>query len=394
MPGSNWRPFACEANVITNYTNETALIVLIGKIRHNERYVDKLPAADVIIRIEWRRVAEYRQPWPIRPLTFAQRLARAFLQKDAMPFVTAEMLFLPQGRDVEAVCLTVFAVIVALIYLVDALAPKAKKALDPSKKVALKLVKRTELSHDTHMFRFGLPTPEHILGLPIGQHIALSYTDKDGKEQGRPYTPTSSDVDKGHVDFVIKVYFPNERFPEGGKVSQHMHSLKIGDTLDFSGPKGRYEYRGKGTFAIKRLKSQGGGFEIRKAKKIGMIAGGTGITPMLQVMRAVFRDKGDKTDMSLIFANQTEEDILLRDELDKCERDHDNFKLHYTVDRPPAKGWRYDTGFVTAEMIKKHMPPPGKDTQILLCGPPPMIKFAIMPAFEQLGYTKDMFIQW
>ena len=176
-----------------------------------------------------------------------------------MPFVTAEMLFLPQGRDVEAVCLTVFAVIVALIYLVDALAPKAKKALDPSKKVALKLVKRTELSHDTHMFRFGLPTPEHILGLPIGQHIALSYTDKDGKEQGRPYTPTSSDVDKGHVDFVIKVYFPNERFPEGGKVSQHMHSLKIGDTLDFSGPKGRYEYRGKGTFAIKRLKSQGGG---------------------------------------------------------------------------------------------------------------------------------------
>lgn len=73
MPGSNWRPFACEANVITNYTNETALIVLIGKIRHNERYVDKLPAADVIIRIEWRRVAEYRQPWPIRPLTFAQR---------------------------------------------------------------------------------------------------------------------------------------------------------------------------------------------------------------------------------------------------------------------------------------------------------------------------------
>ena len=233
-------------------------------------------------------------------------------------------------------------------------------------KVALPLIERTELSHDTHMFRFGLPTPEHILGLPIGQHIALSYTDKDGKEQGRPYTPTSSDVDKGHVDFVIKVYFPNERFPEGGKVSQHMHSLKIGDTLDFSGPKGRYEYRGKGTFTIKRLKSQGGGFEIRKAKKIGMIAGGTGITPMLQVMRAVMRDGGDKTQMSLIFANQTEQDILLRDELEALERDNDNFKLHYTVDRPPAKGWKYDSGFVTAEMIEKHMPPPGKDTQILL----------------------------
>ena len=125
-----------------------------------------------------------------------------------------------------------------------------------------------------------------------------------------------------------------------------------------------------------------------------MIAGGTGITPMLQVMRAVMRDGGDKTQMSLIFANQTEQDILLRDELEALERDNDNFKLHYTVDRPPAKGWKYDSGFVTAEMIEKHMPPPGKDTQILLCGPPPMIKFAIMPAFEKLGYTKDMFLQW
>ena len=41
--------------------------------------------------------------------------------------------------------------------------------------------------------------------------------------------------------------------------------------------------------------------------------------------------------MSLIFANQTEGDILLRDELEACEKDHENFKLHYTLDRPPAK---------------------------------------------------------
>ena len=311
--------------------------------------------------------------------------------------ITAAMLGLPAGMDVEALVLTVAALCVGLVVLFDmyARSSRPKKALtDPTAKVALPLIEREELSHDTHLFRFGLQSPDHILGLPVGQHIALSYVDADGKEQSRPYTPTSSDHDKGHVDFVIKVYFPNERFPEGGKVSQHMHSLKIGDTLDFSGPKGRYEYRGRGVFATKRLKSQGGGFEIRRAKRVGMIAGGTGITPMLQVMRAVMRDGGDKTQMSLIFANQTEQDILLRDELEALERDNDNFKLHYTVDRPPAKGWKYDSGFVTAEMIEKHMPPPGKDTQILLCGPPPMIKFAIMPAFEKLGYTKDMFLQW
>jgi len=299
---------------------------------------------------------------------------------------------------VEALVLTVAAVCVSAILVLDVYArsQKPKRALGPdaTAKIPLALIKRTELSHDTTLFRFGLQSPEHILGLPCGQHIALSYMDADGKEQGRPYTPTSSDVDKGHVDFVIKVYFPNERFPEGGKVSQHMHGLKVGDTLDFSGPKGRYEYRGKGVFAIKKLASQGGGFEIRKAKHIGMIAGGTGITPMLQVMRAAFRDAGDKSQISLIFANQTPEDILLRPELEQCAAEHDNFKLHFTVDRPPAAGWDYGTGFVSAEMIAAHLPPPGPHTQILLCGPPPMMKFAVMPAFEKLGYTKDMFMQW
>ena len=306
-------------------------------------------------------------------------------------------LFDGNGMDVEALVLTVAAVCVGLVVLLDVLSKslKPKKTLvDPNAKVSLPLIERRELSHDTHLFRFALPSKEHCLGLPVGQHVTLSYVDADGKEQGRPYTPTSSDHDLGVVDFVIKVYFPNERFPEGGKVSQHMHSLKVGDTLDFQGPKGRYEYRGRGVFAIKKLKSQGGGFEIRRAKRVGMIAGGSGITPMMQVSNEILRDKSDGTKVSLLFANQTEGDILLRDELDAAAAAHgETFAVHYTVDKAPKK-WKYSEGFITAEMIKEHMPPPGKDTQILLCGPPPMIKFAVMPAFEKLGYTKDMFLQW
>ena len=299
--------------------------------------------------------------------------------------------------DVEVLVLTVAAVCVGLVVLLDffskTLKPKTTLT-DPSTKVALVLTERTELSHDTHLFRFALPTKEHVLGLPVGQHVTLSYTDKDGNEQGRPYTPTSSDHDAGIVDFVIKVYFPCEKFPEGGKMSQHMHSLKVGDTLDFSGPKGRYEYRGKGTFAIKKLKSQGGGFEIRRAKKVGMIAGGSGITPMKQISDEMLRDKGDGTEISLLFANQSEGDILLRDELDSAAEKNAKFSAHYTVDKASSQKWKYSEGFITAEMIKEHMPSPGKDTQILLCGPPPMMKFAVMPAFEKLGYTKDMFMQW
>lgn len=63
--------------------------------------------------------------------------------------------------------------------------------------------------------------------------------------------------------------------------------------------------------------------------------GGTGITPMLQLVREVVQDESDPTQMALLFANQTPGDILLRDELDSLARDNPHrFKLWYTVDRP------------------------------------------------------------
>lgn len=53
-------------------------------------------------------------------------------------------------------------------------------------------------------------------------------------------------------------------------------------------------------------------------------------------------------------------------------------------------GWEYSSGFITADMIKEHLPPPGEATLILVCGPPPLIQEAAHPSLEQLGYTKDM----
>ena len=57
-----------------------------------------------------------------------------------------------------------------------------------------------------------------------------------------------------------------------------------------------------------------------------MIAGGTGTTPIMQLVRAVFRDPEDETCLSLLFANQTEEDILLRNELEKVQKKHPPMK--------------------------------------------------------------------
>ena len=61
--------------------------------------------------------------------------------------------------------------------------------------------------------------------------------------------------------------------------------------------------------------------------------------------------------------------------------------LWYTLDRPPA-GWGYSSGFITAEMIAAHLPPPGDETLVLMCGPPPMIKNACLPNLAKLGYSK------
>ncbi|NXR01004.1 NB5R3 reductase, partial [Sagittarius serpentarius] len=270
---------------------------------------------------------------------------------------------------------------------------------DPELKYALRLIDKEEVSHDTRRFRFALPSIDHVLGLPIGQHIYLSAR-IDGALVVRPYTPVSSDDDKGFVDLVVKIYFRgvHPKFPDGGKMSQYLDSLKIGDTIDFRGPSGLLVYKGKGKadledtiypdFAIRPEKKAEP--VIKKVKYVGMIAGGTGITPMLQIIRAIIKDKDDPTICQLLFANQTEKDILLRSELEEIQvQNPGRFKCWYTVDRAP-ENWDYSQGFVNQEMIRDHLPPPQNDVLILMCGPPPMIQYACIPNLDKLGYTKDM----
>ncbi|XP_049864952.1 NADH-cytochrome b5 reductase 2 isoform X2 [Pectinophora gossypiella] len=269
---------------------------------------------------------------------------------------------------------------------------KSKKNItlaDPNTKYALPLIEREEISHDTRRFRFGLPSSEHVLGLPIGQHIHLSAKINDDLVI-RAYTPVSSDDDKGYVDLVIKVYFKNvhPKFPEGGKMSQHLENMKLGDTIDVRGPSGRLQYADKGSFLIKKMRKDPP--TKINVKKVNMIAGGTGITPMLQLVRHICQDANDHTQLALLFANQTEEDILLRKELEEYERNYPSqFKLWYTLDRP-NEGWKYSTGFINDTMISEHMFQKSDDTMVLMCGPPPMINFACTPALEKLGFKEEL----
>merc|ERR1712023_557432 len=132
-------------------------------------------------------------------------------------------------------------------------------------------------------------------------------------------------------------------------------------------------------------------------KAIGMIAGGTGITPMLQIINEILRDPGDKTDIYLLFANKSEDDILVREELEdaqkKAKEAGKKFNLWYTLDKAP-KGWKYSEGFVTEKMIKEQMPSPGDNPVMMFCGPPNMLKYAVKPSIESLKYDEDRFLEF
>ena len=76
-----------------------------------------------------------------------------------------------------------------------------------------------------------------------------------------------------NVNVSFQVYFKNvhPKFPDGGKMSQHLESLKIGETIDVRGPSGLIVYNGQGEFAIKADKKAEPA--IRKFNKVSMIAG-------------------------------------------------------------------------------------------------------------------------
>ncbi|KAL2465827.1 NADH--cytochrome b5 reductase 1 [Abeliophyllum distichum] len=255
-----------------------------------------------------------------------------------------EFLETSEGQLYIGVGVGLIAVGVAAYFLFSSTKPKV--CLDPENFKDFKLVKKTQLSHNVAKFKFALHTPTSVLGLPIGQHISCRGKDSQGEEVIKPYTPTTLDSDVGYFELVIKMY------PQG-RMSHHFREMREGDYLDVKGPKGRFKY------------------QPGQVRAFGMLAGGSGITPMFQVTRAILENPNDKTKVHLIYANVTHEDILLK----------------------PPEEWSGGVGFVSKEMIQTHCPAPAPDIQILRCGPPPMNK-AMAAHLEALGYAPEMQFQF
>ncbi|KAJ4266024.1 hypothetical protein NW762_003997 [Fusarium torreyae] len=236
--------------------------------------------------------------------------------------------------------------------------------------VKLPLESSEIVAPDTKRLRFKLPQETAITGLPLTSALlTLTWPNGFFPPTPRPYSPISPSDEPGYVEFLVKKY-PN------GRGSGYLHSLQPGDKLFFATTLPGYNWK------------------PNSFSHITLIAGGCGITPIFQLAQGILRNPQDKTSMTLVFGVNTDEDVLLKKELDGFAKEFpDRFKVAYTVSNP-KEGSLMRKGRVDKELLQEVLPAPERgDTKVFVCGPPAMEEALVgkwgRGVLGQLGYGKN-----
>jgi NAD(P)H-flavin reductase len=182
---------------------------------------------------------------------------------------------------------------------------------------------KKNLSPDTIQLTFKFPNPEWTIGATVSQHLRI-FNKPDCEPPCKPYTSISPINQKGSIDFVIKVYEKTEEYDEP-KLSQYLNTLKVGEKVRFSPPFSKMSYLGDGNFRLQKT--------IVNKTKIGLIAGGTGITPIYQIMQAMHLAGDGSCDVKFLYSNKTTKDVLIEEQLKKIDREMDNIDMKFTITR-------------------------------------------------------------
>jgi nitrate reductase (NAD(P)H) len=238
------------------------------------------------------------------------------------------------------------------------------------------------VSWDTRIFTYQLDHTTQKLGLPVGQHLMVRLKDPKTKETIiRSYTPISEISDEGFMDMLVKVYFDKDGV-KGGKMSQAMDALPIGEYIEMKGPIGKFEYLGYGRCTVQGIE--------RNVKSFIMICGGSGITPIYQVFRCIMQNPQDSTNCLVLNSNRQFEDILCKPELDALAEGNDHrCKLIYTLTKA-SEDWCGLRGRVDAGLISQHCVNT-QDTLVLVCGPDALEK-TMHKVFLEKGWTEDQLL--
>lgn len=267
----------------------------------------------------------------------------------------------------------------------DALSPTRAVFLDARHWAKAVLSEVTSVSWDTKVFIFKLDHEDQDVGLPVGQHLMLRVKDPDTDEAIlRAYTPVSDNTQKGTLKLLIKLYLATPTVP-GGRMSTALNKVPIGTTLEFKGPVGKFEYIGRGKASVSGKE--------RSVSSFVMICGGSGITPIFQVFRAVVLDADDITPCTVLDGNRNEEDILCRQELDDiclaAQRKTSGAsccELIHALSRPPA-GWTGLCGRISESLLREKAAP-AENRLALVCGPPEMEIF-VHNTLSRMGWKES-----
>jgi glycine betaine catabolism B len=212
-----------------------------------------------------------------------------------------------------------------------------ENAKDP---MNLLLVQITQQTHDTKTLRFQVPKERRFRSKP-GQFLSFQWT-IDGHRITRSYTISSSPTHDDYVEITPKRM-------ENGCVSAFLNDrAKPGLSVQASGPYGRFY------------------FNETLHKSIVLIAAGSGITPMISMLRYI-EDLQLATPVKLLYCVRTAADIIFQNELARLRQSLPNFKYEVCLSRPdPA--WNGQTGHLTREFVSRHVIDPYSLT-FFLCGP-------------------------
>jgi len=155
-----------------------------------------------------------------------------------------------------------------------------------------------------------------------------------GGNEVRMYNPISLEED-GTFTLLVKKY-PNS------KMGTHIHNLKVGDSLEVKGPNQQ--------FAL----------PLGKHGHFILLAGGTGITPLIQAAQAILTN--DTAKVTIVCANKTFDDRVLVPDLNHLARKYaGRVTLHHVVEEPMP------------DALPKLLPAPSSDAFVLVCGRAEMV---------------------
>lgn len=227
---------------------------------------------------------------------------------------------------------------------------------------------------DMFEFSFELPSSRNMFVVPPGGAIAVRAC-VNGAEIIRHYTPTSRSCDRGHVNLFLKA------LPDRGMMSRHLAFLRPGDTLDFQGPT-----------VFPRMKYAANGLKMYPDKMV-MIAGGSGVSPMIQMISDVLH-RGIDCKMILLWGVEGQRDLVFRSFLDNTQKSHpEQFKVVYCVAQTliAIVADHLHLGQIDTGILRHYLLPtfgPDDDVSVIICGPPKM-SVAMMASLGAMGYNSE-----